>query len=191
MTLPRRNIKKTKSKAAATVKRGRKKVDLPVAIAESTIKFDHEPESYVHHVDGHAVRPFDKLRAHDDFVGKKEIAERLVERYLAKKEISAEKSAQHRKLLLMWIGIALIMTVILFFWTLNLRRVINEGHRQDSQASLSIDQAKQEVDKTMENIKQGLSDLKTIGANTSTPEVATTTQEIFLPSTDTATTTIQ
>ena len=75
-----------------------------------------------------------------------------------------EKAEQNKKLI-MWLGVGGVMTVFFVAWIFNLKYEFKASLKKSAKSGFNWSQTKSELDKAMNQVKQGLSEVKKIQAN--------------------------
>lgn len=79
-------------------------------------------------------------------------------------EFNQEKDEQ-KKRLIMWLGVGGIMAALLIVWLFNLKYEFKASVKKSASSGFNWSQTKSELDKAMNQVKQGLSETKKIQAN--------------------------
>jgi len=89
----------------------------------------------------------------------------MPKRRLKKLKIESQE-VEKEKLLLMRVGVACVMVVFFVAWIYNLKYQFKINSNNQNQSSFGWEQTKAELDKAMNQVKEGISEIKKILATT-------------------------
>jgi len=99
-------------------------------------------------------------------------------------EKKTDEETEKEKILLMRVGVACVMVVFFVAWIFNLKYQFKMNSNNSSKSSFSWEQTKAELDKAMNQVKQGIQEIKQIQAtkeqNTLPGEPELTSEQINL-----------